>query len=130
MSNASAATEAAAKIAELETALSSTRAALGASHDKIAELTRERDRLREAHERTRLELELLKRRLFVAKAERVDTAQLELEFAAKLRQLEALAGTLSVGQAAPEPPRGGDDEAPSKKRKPRGRARAEPCYRG
>jgi transposase len=114
MMSESAATDAAAKIAELE-------AALGASHSKIAELERERDRLRAAYERTRLELELLKRRLFVAKAERVDTAQLELEFAAKLRQLEELAGTLSVGQAAPEPPMGGDDEAPSKKRKPKGR---------
>jgi transposase len=41
-----------------------------------------------SHERLRLELELHKQRLFVAKAERVDTRQLELEFAQKLRALE------------------------------------------
>lgn len=59
-------------------------------------LERERDALRASHERLRLELELLKRRLFVAKAERVDTAQLELEFAAKMRELEEVAGTLGI----------------------------------
>ena len=46
--------------------------------------------LRASHERLRLELELLRRRIFVAKAERVDTAQLELEFAAKLAELDRL----------------------------------------
>ena len=55
-------------------------------------MTKERDQLRAAHERLRLELEMIKRRLFVAKAERIDTTQLEMEFADKLRQLDALAG--------------------------------------
>ena len=40
------------------------------------------------------ELSCSSRRIYVAKAERVDTAQLEMEFAEKLRQLDALAGTL------------------------------------
>jgi transposase len=57
-----------------------------------AMLRKERDQLRVSHARLREELELLKRRIFVAKAERVDTAQLEMEFADKLRQLDALAG--------------------------------------
>lgn len=114
MASASAATEAATRIAELE-------AALSASQEKVAELERERDRLREAHERTRLELELLKRRMFVAKAERVDTAQLELEFAAKLRELEALAGTLGLGMAAPDAAAGGDGAEAPAGRKPSGR---------
>jgi transposase len=106
--------DAAARIAELE-------AALSARDVRIVELERERDRLREAHERTRLELELIKRRLFVAKAERIDTAQLELEFAAKLRQLEELAGTL--GKASSEDDDGAPDgsERPTHKRKPTGR---------
>ena len=113
----SAATETAAKIAALEAALSASRAEVSASRERIEALERERDRLREAHERTRLELELLKRRLFVAKAERVDTAQLELEFAAKLRQLEELAGTLEEAEPADE----GDDATPKRKRRPSGR---------
>jgi transposase len=45
----------------------------------------------------RQELELFKRRLFIAKAERVDTTQLQLEFAAKLKQFDAIAGTLGIG---------------------------------
>ena len=52
----------------------------------------ERDRLRASHEQLRLELELLRRRIFIAKAERVDTRQLELEFAAKLAALDKLSG--------------------------------------
>ena len=69
-----------ARVAELEAAL--------------AAMTKERDALRASHARLREELELLKRRIFIAKAERVDTAQLEMEFAEKLRELDKLAGTL------------------------------------
>jgi transposase len=99
--------------------------ALAASHDTIEKLEAERDRLmaerdrlRAAHERLRLELELLRRRLFVAKAERVDTAQLELEFMQTLAELDRLGG---IVQAAP----GGDDD---EKAPPRG-ARKKPTGR-
>jgi transposase len=68
---------------------------------RIVSLEKERDALRASHERLRQELELFKRRLFVAKAERVDTRQLELEYAEKLRELNALAGTLDVGKSEP-----------------------------
>ena len=71
----------------------STPVTLGAALAALAEVTRERDLLRASHERLRLELELLKRRIFVAKAERVDTAQLELEFAVKLAELNRIADT-------------------------------------
>jgi len=77
------------QVASLAEALS----ALNAERERVAELTRERDCLRASHERLRLELELLRRRIFVAKAERVDTRQLELDFAATLAQLDQLAGT-------------------------------------
>lgn len=77
-------------------------AALAAERDLVAKLTQERDLLRASHERLRLELELLKRRIFVAKAERVDTAQLELEFAVKLAELDRLGGS-------PEPADASDD---------------------
>jgi transposase len=75
---------------------------------RIAELEAERDRLRASHERLRQELELFKRRLFIAKAERIDTRQLELEYAQKLRELDHLAGTLGLGK---EPDVEEDDDA-------------------
>lgn len=105
-----------ARIAALEAAHAEERTALTT---QIAQLTKERDQLRTSHERLRLELELLKRRIFVAKAERVDTAQLELEFAEKLRALEELAGTIGVPAEGAEPGVIGDDAdgVPKKKRK-------------
>lgn len=91
---------------------------LARSRDTISLLECERDALRASHERLRLELELLKRRLFIAKAERVDTQQLELEFASKMRELETLAGTLGIRERA----QSGDDEAPKRSQgKPTGR---------
>ena len=96
-----------AKVALLEAELAAERA-------RVAELTAERDHLRASHERLRLELELLKRRIFVAKAERVDTAQLEMEFAAVLSQLDRIGGALPAqGHPGPPPDR--------EKRQPTGR---------
>jgi transposase len=75
-------------------------AACDAASQRIADLEKERDTLRSSHERLREELELWKRRIFIAKAERADNiAQLQLEFADKMRQLDALAGTLGVAHA-------------------------------
>lgn len=103
-----------ARVAELEGALVVEHAALVVEREKVATLTterdaltKERDALRASHARLREELELLKRRIFVAKAERVDTAQLEMEFAEKLRQLDKLAGTTD------DDSEDGDDEAPA-----------------
>lgn len=97
------------RVAELEAALAAERAALVA-------VTKERDQLRASHARLREELELLKRRIFVAKAERIDTAQLEMEFADKLRQLDALGG-----EPPDEDEGGGDDKKDKTKKKPTGR---------
>lgn len=72
--------------------------ALQREHDAVV---RERDNLRSAYERLVQELELFKRRLFIAKAERIDTRQLELDYADKLRELEAVAGTLDLGKREP-----------------------------
>jgi hypothetical protein len=66
------------RIAELEAALSKK--------------TAECETLRAAYQRLLLDVELLRRRMFIAKAERVDTAQLELEFATKLKALDELSG--------------------------------------
>jgi transposase len=77
-----------------ETRVALLEAELAAERARVAELTAERDHLRASHERLRLELELLKRRIFVAKAERADTSQLEMEFAAKLAALDQIGGQL------------------------------------
>jgi transposase len=87
-------------------ALQAERAAFAAERttfaQRVAELEKERDNLRASHERLRQELELFKRRLFIAKAERTDTEQLKLEFAQKLRELDELAGTLGIANEAPD----------------------------
>jgi transposase len=107
---------------ELAALLEAERAAaaqkIAASSQRIAELEKERDNLRASHERLRQELQLFKRRLFIAKAERVDNArQLELEFAAKMRELDAMAKTLGIAQDAPK----ADDDTPAKDGKRRGK---------
>jgi transposase len=108
--------EAAARIATLESAI----AELVRERD---ELVRERDELRAAYDRLWLEVELMRRRIFIAKAERVDTTQLELEFKDKLTELDKLAGTIGIGSAVGQPHSDdslGDPDAPSRP-KPKGR---------
>jgi len=105
------------RIAELE-------ALLAAAHARADVLAAERDRLRTAYQQIKLELDLLKRRIFVAKAERIDTAQLELEFGEKLAALDELAHRLA-GEPSPEPASGGTGGAAApdrpKRPKPTGR---------
>jgi len=91
----------------------------------LAQATAERDKLLRAYEQLKEQLELLRRRIYVAKAERVDTAQLEMEFALTKKKLDALATqlsdnvapaseTLTPATAAPAPP-------PKPRAKPTGR---------
>src|SRR5688572_20568194 len=115
-----AASTANARIAELERALRAETMAHAAERERAAQLERERDLLLASHERLRLELKLLKLRLFVAKAERVDTRQLQLEFEQKLRQVEELAGTLGM-PAEDEEDGDAPPEGAPKKRKSSGR---------
>jgi hypothetical protein len=69
-------------------------ATLASAHATVVKLTAERDKLRRAYEQVKEQLELLRRRLYVAKAERVDTTQLQLEFAETQAKLDALATQL------------------------------------
>ena len=124
----------AARIAALEAMVAEQRAALDAKHaaweaeraaresEQAAHVATkaERDRLREAYDALTREVELARRRLVVAKAERVDTAQLELEFAATLAKLDALSRKAEdeIGEK-PGGPAGG--ERTRNKQKPRGR---------
>ena len=116
---------AAQRLVELEAAFAAERQAWLAERKA---LTVERDNLRLAYDNLRLELELLRRRLFVAKAERIDTAQLELEFAGKLAALDALNRELGLPELTdgdepvggpgpdPRPRRGGKRPAPTGRR--------------
>lgn len=81
------------KVAALEAALAATKSELSA-------VTAERNKLRHAYELVKGELELLRRRLFVAKAERIDTTQLEIEFAETKAKLDRLARALDGEQTA------------------------------
>lgn len=116
-----------ARVAELEQALAAERAALAAERaarsaeqSRADEAVAERDRLREAYRQLTLEVELARRRLVVAKAERIDTAQLQLEFAAKLAALDALGGQLAPAQ---------DDDPPASDKSARGKAKHRPTGR-
>ena len=120
-----------ARVATLEAALAAERAALATERSAHAEsralveqLTEERDHLRAAHDRLRQELELLRRRIFIAKAERVDSTQLELEFAQKLSALDALSGQLGEQPMSPDAgtcASGDGGNKPVGKKKPKGR---------
>ncbi len=81
------------RVAELEAALSRTSAAL-------VTVTAERDKLRHAYEQLKGQLELLRRRIFLAKAERIDTMQLEIEFAETKAKLDRLAKELGANDLA------------------------------
>ena len=109
-----------ARVAELEAALATERATTATERARADEAIAERDRLREGYRQLQLEVELARRRLVIAKAERVDTHQLQLEFAVKLRELDTL-GKQLPGPPAPGP--GNDPTPPGGKRKSRSTGR-------
>ena len=80
--------------AELRDHVARLKSDLAAARAHSAELIAERDLLREAYRQLELQVQLQRRRLFVAKAERIDTQQLEIEFAATLAKLNEIAATL------------------------------------
>jgi transposase len=121
--------EAIRRIAELEAALTSTTSQLAATTETLskttaalATVTGERNKLRRAYEQLKAQLELLRRRIFLAKAERIDTRQLELEFAETQAKLVKLATELGDADASilPLTISPGDAERPSRA-KPKGR---------
>ena len=110
----------AARVREVEAQLATESA-------KLAAITGERDRLRRAYQVLLEHYEMLRRKLFVARAERIDATQLALEFAETKAKLDALAkefGTELEGppwpppdaQPSASPP---SDDEPKKTRKPK-----------
>ena len=79
--------------------LAATTEKLSAATNKIASITSERDNLRRAYRQLMEQFELLRRRIFIAKAERVDATQLELEFEQTKKKLDALAQKLGSNAA-------------------------------
>jgi transposase len=109
-----------ARVAVLEAALAAERARADAERARAEALEAERDRLHDAYRQLQIDLELLRRRIFVAKAERVDTRQLELEFAAKKKELDALARRLGPdAESKSETPSAQPEKPP--RAKPKGR---------
>lgn len=84
----------------------------------IAEMKDEYARLWRAYEQLKEELALVKRRIFVATAERVDTRQLELEFESLLARLNALSGH---EDPPPDKPKDEPEKARPQRDKPTGR---------
>jgi transposase len=74
--------------------LSKTASTLSKTKSELVTVTAERDKLRRAYELLKGQLELVRRRIFVAKAERIDTSQLEIEFAETQAKLEKMAKVL------------------------------------
>jgi len=73
---------------------------LAATSDRLAGVVSERDNLRRAYRQLMEQFELLRRRIFIAKAERIDATQLELEFEKTKQKLDALAKKLDGDAAA------------------------------
>lgn len=67
---------------------------------QLTDVITERDNLRRAYRQLMEQFELLRRRIFVAKAERVDSTQLEIEFAKTKQKLDELAAKLGHEAAA------------------------------
>jgi transposase len=90
---------------------------------KLAAVTTERDTLRRAYERLLEQHAILKRRIFVAKAERVDVHQLEIEFAETKAALDKLAKELGESPPPAESADGAadDDDDTKPRAKPKGR---------
>jgi transposase len=105
------------RIVELEAALTSTTTRLSSAESQLAATTEtlskttvelatvtgERNKLRRAYEQLKAQLELLRRRIFLAKAERIDPRQLELEFAETQAKLVKLATELGDPNASSLP---------------------------
>lgn len=106
-----------------------------AEHTRAEQLAADYAHLLAAYHQALLELKLLRHRIFVASAERVDTAQLEMEFADKQAELAAIADKLGTTlpepqtspEPSPEPPEPGPPPTPPPPRpdkpkdKPKGR---------
>ncbi len=99
------------RIIELERLVSETRAELATTNEQLAVTTKqleaarsERDSLRRAYQRLFEQVELLRHRIYAAKAERVNPLQLELEFKEAKAKLDKMAAELDALDSNAAPP--------------------------
>jgi transposase len=95
-------------------------AELAAERELRAQWEHKHDLLLGAYQALEQLLELIRRRLYVAKAERIDTTQLEMEFASTLAALDKLAGTSGLADG-PGSDGSGDATSASANGKARGK---------
>lgn len=122
------------RIVELETQLAKTKSELAKTQGELAKTQGELEKLRHAYRRGLEELQLMRRRLFVAKAERKDTSTDQLAFEGLLAEVQRLERALDAAEQKepkasessdsskpPEPPEKEDKDRP----KPKGRRNLE-----
>jgi len=85
-------------------------AKLEAATAQITKQAAQYEALREAYMQLQLELKLLKRNIFIASAERVDTTQLQLEFEELKQKLDALADVMGTTSETADGDDGDDDD--------------------
>jgi hypothetical protein len=117
-------------LARTQGELALTSGQLAHTSERLAGVISERDNLRRAYRQLMEQFELLRRRIFIAKAERVDATQLELEFEATKKKLDALAAQIGAADRETTASAGTEDEVGSRpagkppakpKNKPKGR---------
>jgi transposase len=116
-------------VQELEALVARVQSELAATSSQLAAVTTERDNLRRAYRQLMEQFELLRRRIFVAKAERIDATQLELEFEQTKQKLDELAHKLAGADETAASPGPGSDEAAAKENvgsRPAGKPPARP----
>ena len=91
-------------VARMQDELAATSDQLAATSDQLAGVVSERDNLRRAYRQLMEQFELLRRRIFIAKAERIDATQVELEFEKTKQKLDALAKRLDSDDGASSTP--------------------------
>ncbi|MEZ4327765.1 MAG: transposase [Polyangiales bacterium] len=113
-----------AELAARDAALAAREAKLDAAAAQIAKQAAQYEALREAYMQLQLELKLLKRKIFIASAERADTTQLQLEFETLTQKLDALAGAMGNPSESDDDPsdESGDSNDPEAKKKRRSKS--------
>jgi transposase len=91
-----------ARLAAAEAAFAAEHVRADAEKARADKLAADHERLLAAYKQVQLELTILRKGIFFASAERIDTNQLELEFAAKAAELAKLAQQLGKGAPAAE----------------------------
>jgi transposase len=110
------------RIAQLECDLAVLRREHAALHSQLQDTEGALARLRLAYTRALEQLQLLRRRLFVAKAERADTRAEQLAFDAMFTQVHTLEKALEAAeQQTPSGQSNGDSRKDKPTRKPKGR---------